>query len=170
MGRDPYIELDASDLPTGELERAAERRWRPNRPGEILSPADVPSGPSFGRPGPDAGWALRLVRRADFDRGRRPRQLEELLNALVGARAAAAGRGPAPEDVEAALSLVGLRTEGWDEAARARLDERREAWLDAAAREPSAGRAALRDIPPDLLSDAPERVRSRLAADPALVG
>lgn len=170
MGRSPYIELDASDLPAGELERAAERRWRPDRPGEILAPADMPSGPSFGRPGPDAGWVLRLVRRADFDRGGRPRQLEELLGVLAGARAAAAGRGPAPGDVEAALSLVGLRTEGWDEAARARMDARREAWLDAAAGEPAPGSAALRDIPPDLLSEDPERVRSRLAADPSLVG
>lgn len=170
MGRRPYIELDAADLPAGELERAAERRWRPTRPGEILAPADMPSGPSFGRPGPDAGWAIRLVRRADFDRGSRPRLLEALLNALVGARAAAAGRGPAPQDVEAALSLVGLRTEGLDEAARTRLDARREEWLDAAAADRSAGRAALRDIPADLLSEAPERVRARLSADPSLVG
>ena len=169
MGRRPYIELDASDLPAGELERAAERRWRPTRPGEILAPADMPSGPSFGRPGPDAGWGMRLVRRAEFDRGRRPRQLEALLNALVGARAAAAGRGPAPQDVEVALSLVGLRTEGLDEAARVRLDARREEWLDAASGR-SAGRAALRAIPDDLLSEAPERVRARLSADPSLVG
>ena len=166
MGRRPYIELDASDLPAAELERAAERRWRPTRPGEILAPADMPSGLSFGRPGPDAGWGMRLVRRADFDRGRRPRRLEALLDALVGARAAAAGRGPAPQDVEVALSLVGLRTEGLDEAARARLDARREEWLDAAA----PGNVALRDIPADLLSEAPERVRARLSADPSLVG
>ncbi len=170
MGRRPYIELGTSDPPAEELERSAERRWRPTRPGEILSPADVPAGASFGRPGPDAGWSLRLIRRAEYDRGSRPGRLESLLTSLAAARAAAAGRGPVPQDVETALSLVGLRPDGLGEEALQRLAARREEWLDAVAHEPTAGMAALADIPADLLADAPERARARLAADPGLVG
>ena len=96
MGQQPNIELRAAERPVEDLERAAERRWTPRRPGEITSPSDMPSGGSFGRPGPDTGWGLRMIRAVSFDRGRRPRDLENLLCALVGARASHARRGPGP--------------------------------------------------------------------------
>ena len=170
MGQQPNIELDQVDLPTEEAERGSERRWVPNRPGEISSPADVPTGSSFGRPGPDSGWALRLLAKATYDRGDRPAQLASLLTALVGARAADAGRSPVPEDVEVALSLVGLRSEDMEEASLAHLAGRRNEWLDSVAHEPSAGMAALASIPRTLLAETPDRVRSRLDTQPGLVG
>ena len=169
MGRQPNIELRASELPAAELERAAERRWTPARPGEITSPADMPSGGSFGRPGPDAGWGLRMIRAASFDRGRRPRELEKLLCALVGARASHARRGPTRQDVEAALSLAGLH-EDQQERLPEGLAKRREGWLDASAHDPWPGRTALASIPVDLLTDDPARVRARLWSDPSSAG
>ena len=171
MGQQPNIELLAADRPVEELDRGAERRWTPRRPGEITSPADMPSGGSFGRPGPDAGWGLRMIREASFDRGRRPTGLESLLSALVGARASRARRGPTREDVEVALSLVGLH-EDYDVSGepRRRLRRLRERWLDALAHDPWPGRSALAAIPVDLLADKPERVRARLLAEPALLG
>lgn len=169
MGRQPNIELRASELPAAEPERAAERRWTPARPGEITSPADMPSGGSFGRPGPDAGWGLRMIRAASFDRGRRPRELEKLLCALVGARASHARRGPTRRDVEAALSLTGLH-EDQQERPPEGLAELREGWLDASAHDPWPGRTALAAIPVDLLTDDPERVRARLRSEPSSAG
>ena len=169
MGRQPNIEVRAAELPAEEPERAAERRWTPSRPGEITSPSDMPSGGSFGRPGPDTGWGLRMIRVASFDRGRRPGELEKLLCALVGARASHARRGPTRRDVEAALSLLGLH-EADEERPPEGLAEIRESWLDAAAHEPWPGRTALASIPTDLLMDAPDRVRARLRAEPSLIG
>lgn len=169
MGRQPNIEQSAAELPTPEPEREAERRWTPTRPGEITSPADMPSGGSFGRPGPDTGWGLRMIRAASFDRGRRPRELEKLLCALVGARASHARRGPTRQDVEAALSLVGLHEEQ-SEGTPEGLAERREGWLDAVSHDPWPGRTALASIPVDLLTDAPERVRARLRSEVPLDG
>lgn len=171
MGQQPNIEIVAKERPVEDLERAAERRWTPRRPGEITSPADMPSGGSFGRPGPDTGWGLRMIQAATFDRGRRPRTLEKLLCALVGARASHARRGPARQDLEVALSLVGVHEDYTTSGgALDRIEEYRERWLDAVAHEPWPGRSALVAIPVDLLTDTPDRVRSRLLADPSLIG
>ena len=171
MGQQPNIEIGASERPARRQGRAAERRWTPRRPGEITSPTDMPSGGSFGRPGPDTGWGLRMIQAASFDRGRRPRTLEKLLCALVGARASHARRGPVRQDVEAALSLVGLHE---DYVTSGGLPEQigkcRERWLDAVSHEPWPGRTALANIPVDLLVDTPARVRTRLLADPNLIG
>ena len=171
MGQQPNIEIGPAELPRTKLARAAERRWTPRRPGEITAPSDMPAGGSFGRPGPDTGWGLRMIEAASFDRGRRPRDLEKLLCALVGARASHARRGPARQDVEVALCLVGLHGDYEDAAGTAdRLAERREGWLDALAHEPWPGKSALEAIPADLLMDTPGSVRARLRADPSLVG
>ena len=170
MGQQPNIRLSAAERPADELDRAPERRWTPTRPGEITSPADTPSGGSFGRPGPDTGWGLRMIKAASFDRGRRPRDLENLLSALVGARASRARRGPTRQDVEVALSLVGLHhAYAGGEGAPAELAETRENWLDEVAHDPWPGKSALDSIPTDLLMDAPHQVRVRLQADPSLV-
>ena len=131
----------------------------------------MPSGGSFGRPGPDTGWGLRMIQEASFDRGRRPRTLERLLCALVGARSSHARRGPARQDVEVALSLLGLHDAYRDSGgAPEQIRLRRERWLDAVAHEAWPGMSALASIPVDLLTDTPERVRSRLVADPSLIG
>ncbi len=171
MGQQPNLRLQEDEKPAQKLGRSPERRWSPSRPGEVLTPEAVPTGGSFGRPGPDSGWGMRLIRASNFDRGGRSNEVEILLGALVSARASGAGRGPIAEDVEAALSLVGLHeTSGGAEKAVKVLAERRTRWMDAMAHEPWPGRSALDAVPPDLLQDRPDRIRSRLAADPALVG
>ncbi len=181
MGQQPNIELSDTERPARKLVRAAEPRWTQSRPGEITTPSEAPSGGSFGRPGPDTGWGLTMIRKASFDRGSRPRALEKLLCALVGARASHARRGPALQDVEAALSLVGLHKgyqhkgyqhKGYQDYDRVpeEVDRCREKWLDALSHDPWPGRSALAAIPVDLLNDTPEQVRSRLLADPSLIG
>jgi len=169
MGQQPNISIDEADRPQNGTDRAPEPRWSPDRPGEITSPSDVPKSRAFGHPGPDTGWALHLIRRADFDRGARPKALEHLLVALVGARASANGRAPVPQDLNVALSIVGLRGDDLDPATLDYLAVRRTDWLDAIAHESPRGAAALSDIPTQLLMDTPVRIRARLNAHPDLV-
>lgn len=170
MGQQPNIEVEASDLPLEEPERGVERRWVPNRPGEITAPEDMPRGDAFGRPGPDTGWALRLLRRTAYDRGDRPGILADVVTALVGARAAAYGRSPVPQDIEAALSVLGLRPQDMDPASVAQLATRREDWLDEVPHDPWPGMSALQSIPISLLKETPARIRARLDVQPTLVG
>lgn len=170
MGQQPNITIDEAELPRTGTERAPEPRWAPDRPGEITAPEQVPESGPFGRPGPDTGWALRLIRRAEFDRGPRPKALEQLLVALMGARAAANGRAPVPQDLNVALSLLGLHGDDLEPSTREHLARRRAEWLDAVAHETPKGAAALADIPGQLLLDTPVRVRARLNAQPDLLG
>ncbi len=155
MGQQPNIELDPADLPPPEPSLEPPRRWTPTRPGDITSPAEVPHGPAFGRPGPDPGWALRLVRQSQFERGPRPDDLEAMVATIAGARAARHGRGPVAEDVEVALTVLGLRPDALPEEVAARLHAHRERWLDHAAHERVKGTAVLAALGDGILADTP---------------
>ena len=170
MAQQPNIELDASDLPRTDAERSAERRWSPRRPGEITSPDEMPNRAEFGHPGPDTGWALRLLGVADFDRSELGTRGEEVLLSIIGARAGSIGRAPTPEDVEVALVLTGLQTEGLDDETAAVLHRHRRAWFHAAAHETSPGTAALEAIPSDVLAETPIHIRTLLRQEPDLLG
>jgi len=88
MAQQPNIEVDRARAPLPELEPGPARRQGQSRPGEINSPDDVAWGGSYGTPGPDTGWALGLIRRAEFDRSHRGKETETLLAALVAERVA----------------------------------------------------------------------------------
>ena len=62
MGQQPNMPLTMADLPRPEPHPGPARGWRAGRPGDPSSPADVPWGGAFGTPGPDTGYALRLLR------------------------------------------------------------------------------------------------------------
>lgn len=162
MGQEPNIELDLGDAPRTEMEPPPPHRWVNNRPGAINSPEEQPWGGSFGTPGPDTGWALRLINRAEFDRSERGKEIEAVLATLVGARASFFGRAPVPEDVEVGLTLLGVRLEGFEPAVVAALAERREHALDHAAHEHTKGSRLLRDIPLEHLTAPAARLRSLL--------
>jgi hypothetical protein len=170
VAQQPNIELDGSDLPQRVAERSAERRWTPSRPGEITSPAEMPNRAEFGHPGPDTGWALRLLSVAEFDRSQLGLHGEDVVLAIIGARAGAVGRAPTPEDVEVALVLMGLRTDGLDESTVEAIRRHRDSWLRAAAHETSRGTAALAAIPGDVLAETPIHLRTRLRQRPDLLG
>jgi hypothetical protein len=160
MGQQPNIELDASDLPRLNLEPGVARRSATVRPGEITTPEATVSGGSFGRPGPDTGWVLRLVRAIEFDRSERG--IEGVVASVAAARAAHNGRGPTSSDVEVALILLGLRPEGIPDDVVVRLGTARAMWLHKAAHEKVKGRSFLAQLSPGLLSADPERVRHLL--------
>lgn len=155
MGQQPNVDVDSSDLPRPTPDTDPPRRWRPTRPGVIVSPDQMRWGGAFGTPGPDTGWALKLVRAADLPE--RSDGLELVLAALMAARASHFGRAPVPEDLEVAMILA-----GFGEGLPADFVERRERWIEATAHEPSPGRAAVADIEPDLLELKPEWIKRRL--------
>lgn len=163
MAQQPHIELDRADLPRPELTPSAST-WRPCRPGEITAPEQAEWGGSFGRPCPDAGWALRLVHEAEFDRGDRPDVLEQIVATTAGARASLAGRGPTSEDVEVALLLLGLRPEHLPDEVVGVLAAARRSTIDHAAHERDKGRSFLRTVPIDKLVARPGELLDMLAA------
>ena len=113
MGQQPNMPIGIEDLPRHVTHPGAPRRWKPDRPGDLTGPGDIPRGGAFGTPGPDTGYAIRILRDRDLPgaAGHR-RDVATAVAAVMGARAAALGRAPVPGDVEAALVLLGL-----DEAA-----------------------------------------------------
>ena len=155
MGQQPNVEIDPSDLPRPEPDTDPPRRWRPTRPGVIVSPDQMPWGGAFGTPGPDTGWALKLVRAADLPE--RTDGLESVLAALMAARASHFGRAPVPEDLEVAMILAGL-----GEGLPPDVIERRGRWVEATAHEPSPGRLAVSEIELDLLELKPGQIKRRL--------
>jgi hypothetical protein len=147
MAQQPHVDLSPSELPRPVLEPAPARRDRPRRPGTITAPDEKPEGGAFGTPGPDTGWALRILSTADLPEDG-PR-LRQVLAALMSARAAHYGRAPVPEDLEVALTLAGLGRNRSDE-----LDARRERWVVTAAHEKPPGRTAVAEAGEDLFLDA----------------
>ena len=160
MGQQPNIELEPSDAPRSVTEPGTPAGWKPGRPGDIGSPDDLPWGGVFGRPGPDTGWALKLIRRAEFDRSARATEIEAVAATVSGARASLFGRAPTPADVEVALTLLGMRPDGLSPDTIADLAHRRQEGLDHAAHEIRKGTSFLAHVPAEHLeADAQELIR-----------
>lgn len=153
MAQQPNIEVEPAERPRPVPEPGPARRWTPrSKPGVITAPDQVPHGAAFGTPGPDTGWALRLIRTAELEE--RSPELEAVLAALMAARASSYGRAPVPEDLAVARILCGL-----GEGLPASLAERRQRWVEATAHEKPRGRAALADVDVDVLRRTPDEVR-----------
>jgi hypothetical protein len=146
MAQQPNVELSPGDLPRAVLEPAPARRQRIPRPGVITIPDEMPTGPGFGTPGPDTGWALRIIGQTDLPED--TPGVRKLLAALMGARAAHFGRAPIHEDLKVGLALLGLRNRRSDE-----LDARRRNWVAATIQEKSPGRTAVAEAGEDLYRD-----------------
>lgn len=152
MGQQPNIELEPADRPREAPEPAPPRFGRDTRPGVITAPDQMPTGSAFGRPGPDTGWALRIIRAAGLPETGEAH--ESVVAAIMGARASLFGRAPIPEDLAVARVLL-----GWEEGLPAQIEERGERWVAATAHEKTKGSTALAEIDPDLLRETPERIR-----------
>lgn len=147
MAQQPNVELSPGDLPKAVLEPAPARRQRIPRPGVITVPSEKPSGPGFGTPGPDTGWALRIIGQTGISED--TPALRKLLAALMGARAAHFGRAPMHEDLDVALALVGLGDRRSED-----LEARRARWVAVTAHEKSPGRTAVAEAGDDLYRSA----------------
>jgi len=166
VGQQPNIQLHLEDLPRPEAHPGPARRWSGGRPGDLVSPQQIPWGGAFGTPGPDTGYALRLLadRPPAPAEGERRTDLERTVAALMAARASLLGRAPVVGDAEVAEMILGLRAEG--PAAAVAADARRRFSGHGA----EGGRRLLEAIDPALLAAPAAEVRRRWAAGEQLIG
>ena len=156
MTRQPNIDPPDQDRPRTVLTPAAPARWSPDRPGMITAPHQVSPGGLFGRPGPDTGWAYRIVRQIGLSE--EESQAEPVMVTLMSARASLFGRAPIPEDLEVARILL-----GFEDAASGPVARRRRRWLKQSRHEPVPGAAAAEEIGEELLTKSPRALRSAIA-------
>jgi len=155
MGQQPNYELTEEEKPRTTPDTPPARRWRPTKPGLVTSPDQVPSGGSFGAAGPDSGFALHLLAGAEVPED--DPNLRGVLAGLMTARAAAVGRGPTLEDLDAGLALCGYGFEAPNDVV-----ERRERWKAAVPHEQRPGHGAVADVDLDVLTANPDQIRSAL--------
>lgn len=171
MGQQPNIELGMSDLPRPTPQPAPARRWRPGRPGDLDTPADVPWGGAFGTTGPDAGFALRIISGRDvpLGDGEERRDADALIAGVAAARASRRGRAPANEDVDAALVLLGYDTTGMPQAVAGDLAARRRSWVTGAAHHPARVHRVVGCIEAEVLVLGPAAINERVSAGEQLI-
>jgi len=166
VGQQPNIQLHLEDLPRAEAHPGPARRWSARRPGDLAGPRQVPWGGSFGTPGPDTGYALRLVagRRLTLADGERRADAERMLAVVMAARASLLGRAPVVGDAEVAEMILGFRAEG---PAAGDTAEGRRRFFGRGAE--GAGHL-LEVIDPGLLAAPAAEVRRRWAAGERMIG
>lgn len=143
MAQQPNPEIGVAERPRPEPEPGPARPWQPSRPGEVIGP-DRPTGGPYGHPGPDAGYALRILAESDIDLGGRPKVTASVLGTVASARAAHFGRAPVIGDLRVAAALLGLGGVG--------SDARRDDILDHAAHEHVKGQSFLATVPAEVLT------------------
>lgn len=161
MGQQPNIDLEIADLPRPTDRTRQPRRWAPRRAGELGGPAEVPSGGSFGTPGPDAGYALTLLAGRDIATapGEHRRDAVAAIAAVMSARAAAIGRAPVAGDADVAEVILGYA----GPAAGSRAAERTAA-VTGMAHHRHRSRALLAGVARDALTAPLDEVAARVAA------
>ena len=171
MGQEPNIQLGIEDLPRPTHHPDPPRRWTPSRPGELSGPDDVPWGGAFGTPGPDTGYVLAMIARADLplEDGEDRHDAETALGLIAGARASHFGRAPTGADLDVARLLLGLAPDGIPDDVVSGLAARRGGWWTGIGHDAGRARSLVASIPLDALTASPDDVRSRVAAGETLV-
>jgi hypothetical protein len=105
-----YVPNSLAQQPRRGLALPPAGSWLPDRPAEVQ--VEQPTGPQLGRPGPDLGYALRLVRLFD-DRLQvnAPLSRDDVVTGCIGvamARAAVFGRAPVVHDLDIAFRIWGF--------------------------------------------------------------
>ena len=144
MAAPPYVPNTLAEQPRRGLDLPPADRWTSSRPGE-LGPAQ-PAGRQLGRPGPDQGYALRLVRH--FDDTLVVPAGEHRVDVVAGclgvatARASLFGRAPVVHDLDIAFRLWGYLG-----GAPAELVTFRAPFFESVAHHYSDGRAIVDQVP-----------------------
>lgn len=152
MAQQPNVEITEAERPRAIPQPGIAVKWRANKPGIPDGPDDMPGGGYYGTTGPDPGWGLKIVNGAELPDD--DPDLRKVLTGLVLTRAAAFGRAPVREDLDAALVLCGY----FDEPPE-RIVERRKRWLDASPHEQRPGATAVAEVDRDLLMAKPDAIR-----------
>lgn len=170
MGQQPNIELEISDLPRPRPKPAPARAWVPGRPGELGGPEDTTFGAGFGTTGPDAGYALTLVRARDLALavGEHRANVDVALAAVASARSALFGRGPTGRDVDVAVVLLGFDP-GTPESLRNQLAAKRKDRFAAAGHHPTKLHSFVSSLDAEVLRLTADEARSRMAQGTSLI-
>ncbi|CAN5371255.1 MAG: hypothetical protein ACR2JP_09220 [Acidimicrobiia bacterium] len=171
MGQQPNIELEISDLPRPTSHPPAERRWSPDRPGDLYGPDDVPWGGAFGTIGPDTGYVMTLVRRLDIATGpgEHRNNAEVGIAALAAARASHFGRAPMGGDIDVAMTILGYLAEGMPEDLIDRLAADRIGWTANLGHDVGRTRQLVAAVPIEDLAAPLDDLRARMARGERLI-
>jgi hypothetical protein len=123
MGAPQYVPNTLNDQPRRGLDIPPPDGWKSDRPGELTG-VGQPVGRQLGRPGPDQGFALRLVRQFE-DRLQvvTPESKADAISGCLGvalARASLFGRAPVVHDLELAFRVWGFLGDAPEELVRLR--------------------------------------------------
>ena len=156
MGQQPNIELDVGDRVRNRPVPGVARRWKPSRPAEIGS-GEQPEGSAFGVPGPDAGYALKLVRELEFELapGEHRHDVEIAVAAIAKARAARRGRAPIAQDIAVGSLVLGA-------VPGAPAPQHRAAWVANVGHNAARLRQLVADVPSEVLEETPDAVQERI--------
>jgi hypothetical protein len=165
MAQQPKIESGAQNASRSPSGPAAARPWRATRPGDFGGPGDVPTGAGFGNPGPDTGYALRLLNALELpiENDEDPGRVRRTAVHLVAARAAANGKAPTRHDVDVALAILGLDS-ALTGTIRTALAVDRKRWVGKAANGAKYGRQLVAKVDSELLQSESSEVVERLQA------
>jgi hypothetical protein len=162
VGQQPNIRIGIENLPRATPKPGPARRWSPDRPGDITVPGAVPTGGGFGAPGPDAGYALKILAGRDLTllAGESKADVEAAVAALMTARASHFGRAPVIGDAQVAEAMLGFGTAdpSW-----------RTSWTRGLAHDHQTQRALVAAADAEALVSPPDQVRSRAIAGARLV-
>ncbi len=163
MAQQPNIELRTSVLPRPASDTGPERRWTPDRPGELTG-TGAPWGGAFGTPGPDAGYALKLVvgRELILAENEHRADADAVVAAVAAARSSLEARGPAKKDVDAAIVILGYDTMSEFGAIRA-------AAIGGSAHRPNRIHHLIAGIPVDVYDAPVDELRERAASGESLI-
>ena len=122
MAAPQYVPNSLAEQPRRGLDIPAPDGWQSDRPGEL--DGAQPRGRQLGNPGPDQGYALKLVRHLE-DRlvVRAPETKEDAVAGCLGvglARASLFGRAPVVHDLDIAFRIWGFLGEAPEELVRHR--------------------------------------------------
>lgn len=168
MGNQPAMEVPSELAPRTVLEPPPSDRWQQHRPGEVIF---QPTGPLFGNPGPDIGYALRLAATLDI-RGTPSENHDDLVAGGVEvamARAAHFGRAPVKPDLVLAYSIWGLLPEGVPSGILERLAELRPPLFSGCAHDGRLRRMIVASVPQEVLTGVPVDIRRRVRNGEILV-
>jgi len=163
MAQQPNIDLQTSNTQQSSVGTGPGRPWFPGRPGELTG-TGMPWGGAFGTPGPDAGYALKLVAGRELilaDHEHRA-DANAAVAAVAAARSSLIGRGPTKEDIDAAIVILGYDAESDFGPVRA-------AAIGGSAHHPLRIRNLIAGIPKDVYDATPDELRERVASGESLI-
>jgi len=161
MTQPSFVPITEADQVRPARQLKTPEAWSTNRPAELKIPRR-PSGPGFGNPGPDQGFALslahRMVDRLELTTDESTHDAVAACALVAAKRAGAFGRAPSIYDVTFAFTLWGCLGDAPHDLVAERV-----AAFGSAAHDYFVQRQVVDRVPEATLRLTPEQVRASLA-------